>query len=157
MAGIAVMLDRGCIAFSGPPDTLDQDTVLQGYLGVEVRAAPELSPHLPSASTRPPHLGHIQVGRVSRPGASLNGPADPVGASLPTRLDAHEPGSFPLYAGSAANLAGSVALLARQGVKSVAVVANERHLRGFAPSSVRQSRSYVAPAGEPRERRLGRG
>jgi ABC-type branched-subunit amino acid transport system substrate-binding protein len=35
------------------------------------------------------------------------------------------PDSFPLYGGSAANLAGSVALLARQGVKSVAVVADE--------------------------------
>jgi branched-chain amino acid transport system substrate-binding protein len=35
------------------------------------------------------------------------------------------PDSFPLYGGSAANLAGSVALLARQGVKSVSVVANE--------------------------------
>lgn len=36
-----------------------------------------------------------------------------------------DPGSFPLYGGGAASLAGSVALLARQGVKSVAVVANE--------------------------------
>lgn len=35
------------------------------------------------------------------------------------------PYSYPLYGGSAANLAGSVSLLAQQGVKSVSIVANE--------------------------------
>jgi branched-chain amino acid transport system substrate-binding protein len=35
------------------------------------------------------------------------------------------PYSYPLYGGSATNLAGSVSLLAEQGVKSVSIVANE--------------------------------
>jgi branched-chain amino acid transport system ATP-binding protein len=40
MADKVVLLDRGHVAFDGSPASLDQDTVLQRYLGIETSATP---------------------------------------------------------------------------------------------------------------------
>jgi branched-chain amino acid transport system ATP-binding protein len=33
LADVVHLLDRGRLAFSGPPEELDQDTVVRGYMG----------------------------------------------------------------------------------------------------------------------------
>jgi branched-chain amino acid transport system ATP-binding protein len=39
LADVVVLLDRGTVAFQGPPSDLDQDAVLRGYLGLESASA----------------------------------------------------------------------------------------------------------------------
>jgi hypothetical protein len=61
MADVVYLLNRGSVGFSGPPDALDEDELMRGYLGAELHPTTDAS----------------QAGAPGSGGAQGAGAADP--------------------------------------------------------------------------------